>query len=104
MVELPAHLIVGGVCPVWIRKTGGFDGVGGGTQRVGTHMANGDSLTGSSGSGCCSGVLHLTRTDATSEPTANPLGSPELSPGERGVWAMRSSRAVIIWSCSLKQP
>jgi hypothetical protein len=37
-------------------------------------MADGDCLTGGSGSGRCGGSLYITRTDATGKPTTNLLG------------------------------
>ena len=65
-------------------------------------MADGDGLTGGSGCGRCGGSLYITRTDATGKPTANLLGSVQLSPGERAGPGDGRARAVIIWSLSLK--
>ena len=65
-------------------------------------MADGDGLTGGSGCGRRGRCLYITRTDATGKPTADLLGSVQLSPGERAGPGDESPRAVIIWSLSLK--
>jgi hypothetical protein len=75
VVELPADLVFDGFWPVRMRKAGGFDGISGGTQCVCAHMADGDGLTGGSGSGFCGRSLDIARTDATGKPTTNLLGS-----------------------------
>jgi hypothetical protein len=67
-------------------------------------VADGDGLTGGSGSGRCGGTLYLTRTDATGKPTANLVGSVELSAGECASPGDECPRAAIIWSLSLKEP
>jgi hypothetical protein len=74
VVELPADLVLYGFGPVLVRKAGGFDGIRGGPQCVRAHMADGDCLTGGSGSGHCGGSLYITRAHATNKPTTNLLG------------------------------
>jgi hypothetical protein len=69
---------------------------------VRTHVADGDGLTGGSGSSRCGGTLYITRADATSEPTANLLGCVELAASERAGSGDQSPRAAIIWGLSLK--
>jgi hypothetical protein len=66
------------------------------------HVADGDGLTGGLGRGRCGGTLYITRTDATGKPTANLVGSVELSAGERAGPGDESPRAAIIWSLGLK--
>ncbi len=65
-------------------------------------MADGYGLTGSSGGRRWGRRLYSPHTPATGKPTANLLGSVQLSPGERAGPGDESTRAVIIWSLSLK--
>jgi hypothetical protein len=71
---------------------------------VRTHVADGYGLTGGSGSGHCRWSLHITGSNPTHEPTADLLGSVQLSAGERPGPGDGSARAVINWSFGLEQP
>jgi len=51
---------------VRISKAGGFDCVGGGTERVRAHVADGDGLTG----GCAAAIAALARTSRVLTPPA----------------------------------
>ena len=104
MVELPADLVFDGFRPVRLRKGDGSDGIPGGTECMGAHMADRDGLTGGSGRGRCGRSPHLTCPDAPGKPPANLRGRVELSPGERAGPGDERPRAVIIWSLGLKQP
>jgi hypothetical protein len=75
VVKLPADLVVDGFWSLRVRKADGFDGIGGSTECVGAHMANGDGLASGTGSGFCGRGLYLIRTDATGKPAVNPLCS-----------------------------
>jgi hypothetical protein len=87
---------------VRIREAGGIDGIRGGTECVRAHMADRDGLAGGSGGGRCGRSLHVTLANAARKPTANLLGSVQLSPGERAGPGDESPRAVIIRSLSLE--
>lgn len=102
MFELPTDLLFHGFWPLRVRQAGGSDGISGGTECVRAHVADGDGLAGGSGSGGCGGSLYITRTDAAGKPTANFLGSIQLSPGKRSGPGDQRPRAAIIWSLSLK--
>src|SRR3954447_14464062 len=104
MVELPADLGCDGFWPVRVRKADGADGIPGGTEGMGAHVADRDALAGGAGGGRCRRSLHLTGTDATGKPPTNLLGSMELSAGERAGPGDERPRAVISWRLSLKQP
>jgi hypothetical protein len=104
VLELPADLAFDGFWPVGAPKASRLHGICGGTEGVRAHVADGDGLTGGSGSGRCGGILYVTRTDATGKSTANFLGGVELSAGERPGPSDESPRAAIIWSLSLKEP
>ncbi len=104
MAELPADFIFNRFWPVRVREAAGFAGIGGGTQRVRAHMADGDGLTGGSGSGRCGGSRDFTWTDAAGKPAANLLDGVHLSPGKRARPGDESTRAVVIWSLGLEQP
>jgi hypothetical protein len=104
VIELPAELIIDGLWPIRMPEAGGLGGIRGGTQRVGAHMADADGLTGGSGSGCCSGRLHLISTDATDKTAADLLRRAQLSSGERPSSGDERPRPAIIWSLSLEQP
>jgi hypothetical protein len=104
VVELPAHLFFDCSWAIRIPEAGGFDGVGRGAECVRAHMADGDGLTGGSGSGRCSSALHVTRSDAAGKSTANLIRSAELSPGERAGPVDESPWAVIVLSLRLEQP
>jgi hypothetical protein len=67
-------------------------------------MADGDGLTGGSGSAPCGRGLHITRSDATGKPTADLVRGAQLSPGERTGAGDESPRAAVIWRLSLKCP
>ena len=102
MAELPADLIFDGSWSVGISETSSSDRVGGSTQGVRTHMADGDGLTGGARSGHCRRSFQVVRADATGKATADLLRSAELSTGECTSPGDESPRAVIIWSFSLK--
>ncbi len=102
MAELPADLIFDGSWSVGISETSSSDCVGGGTQGVRTHMADGDGLTGGPRRGHCRRSFQVVRADATGKATADLVRSAELSTGERTSPGDESPRAVIIWSFSLK--
>jgi len=68
-------LVFDGFRPVWDCCSGGFGGIGSGTERVRTHVADGDSLAGCSGDGYRGASLYFARTDTTRKPAANLLGS-----------------------------
>jgi hypothetical protein len=104
VIELPADLVFDDSWPIRIPEAGGPGGIRGGTKRVGAHMADGDGLTGGSGSGRCSGRLHLTGTDATDKTAADLLRRAQLSSGERASPGDERPRAAIIWSLGLEQP
>ncbi len=102
MAELPADLIFDGSWSVGISETSSSDCVGGGTQGVRTHMADGDGLTGGPRRGHCRRSFQVVRADATGKATADLVRSGELSTGECTSPGDESPRAVIIWSFSLK--
>jgi hypothetical protein len=102
VAELPADLIFDGSWSVGISETSSSECVGGGTQGVRTHMADGDGLTGGPRRGHCRRSFHVVRADATGKATADLVRSGELSTGECTSPGDESPRAVIIWSFSLK--
>jgi hypothetical protein len=102
MVELPADLGVDDLWPVRVRKADGLGGVRRSAQRVCTHMASSDRLTGGSGGGHGSGSLDLTGTDAADKPPTNLISGVSFSPGEGPCPSDESARAVIIRSFGLE--
>ena len=103
MVELPTNLFIDRFWPVRGSQTNGFDGVGGGAQCVGSHVADGDGLTGGSGSGQGGGSVDVTRSYATDESTPDFVGRVELSPGEGAGPRDGRAGAIITWSFGLEQ-
>ena len=67
-------------------------------------MADGDRLTGGSGSGRCGGSLYIACTDAADKPTTNLVRRVQLSPGERAGPGDERPRAVVSRRLSLKEP
>jgi hypothetical protein len=104
VVELPTNLVVGYFWPVGRRQAGRSDGISGRAECVRTHMADRYCLTGGSGSGSRRGCLHRADGHTAYEPTADLLGSAQLSSGERPSAGDCSARAFIIWRFSLEQP
>jgi hypothetical protein len=104
VAELPADLFLDGFWPIGVREADGFGGICGGAKCVRAHMADGDGLSGGSGSGRCGGGLHITSADATDKPTADLLRGVQLSPGECAGPSDQSPRAVIARRLSLEQP
>lgn len=102
MLELPADLVFPRFWPLRVCEAGGPRGIGGGTEGVRAHVADGDSLTGSSGRGDRRGSFYLTRADAIDETTPNLRSSTQLSPSEPAGPGDQRPGAVIIWSLSLK--
>ncbi len=102
VAELPADLIFDGSWSVGVSQTNSSECVGGGTQGVRTHMADGDGLTGGPRRGHCSRSFLFVHADASGKATADLVRSAQLSPGERTSPGDESPRAVIIWGFSLK--
>jgi hypothetical protein len=75
VLELPADLVFDGFSPVGVRKASRLHGICGGTEGVRAHVADGDGLTGGSGSGRCGGTRYITRTDGTGKLEVNLVGS-----------------------------
>jgi hypothetical protein len=102
MVELPTNLFLDGFWPVRIGNGSGFCCIGGGTECVRAHVADGGSLTGGSGGSRCCTARYISCTDATDKPATNSLGSGQFSPGVRPGSSDESPRAAIMWRLSLK--
>jgi hypothetical protein len=100
--KLPTDLLFDGFWPVPVRDAGRFGRIRGGAECVRTHMTDGGSLTGGSGSGRCSRSLYVTHSDAADKPTADFLGNVQLSPSESTRPGNERPRAVIIWGLSLE--
>ena len=75
VAELPADLVFDGSWSVGVSETSSSDCVGGGTQGVRTHMADGDGLTGGPRRGHCRRSFQFVRADATGKATADPVRS-----------------------------
>jgi hypothetical protein len=65
-------------------------------------MADGNGLTGGSGSRSGRGNFHLAGRDAAHEAATNLLGSAQLSSGERPSAGDGSARAIVSWSFGLE--
>jgi hypothetical protein len=74
------------------------------TESVRAHVADSYGLTRRSGSRRCRGSIHLAGRNADDESTADPLGSVQLSAGERPRPGDGSARAGIVWRFGLEQP
>jgi hypothetical protein len=96
VIELPADLVLDGFWPVRIGVAGGLGGIRGGTQRVGSHVADRGGLAGGPSRCSGSGRLDLTSTDTAHKPAADLLGGVQLSSGERASPSDESPRAAII--------
>jgi hypothetical protein len=66
-------------------------------------MARGHRLTGGSGRGFCSGIVHFTGPDAADKPPTNLFAGAQLSSGERPGPRDEGARAVVVRSLDFEE-
>jgi hypothetical protein len=84
-------------------EAGGSDGIRGGTERVGAHVAGRYGLAGGSRSRGSYRSRHLGGRHTTDEATTNLLRSVQLSSGKRPRAGDERARTIVSWSFSLEQ-